>query len=621
MILHILRSSASTKNGCLRPATTNDYRRSSSDPKSMFTQITRPSSAPQPPEPTVKKTEERLQDVSEVEGTTSDECAALTRQIHNDNFNIKLKVHMINKMLDEGSPASPQLLKDLGNMESKMMQSQQRYERLEKKIQLKKRRKRAQKKSSLQKEQRQLAGWKGKGVSSTNVAIHDHCSSSLEDLSFSAIEREHNAVERKFQEALGPDIFTSKTPTRETFHFINQPRPFTLNLTQSTTPPRQLSPPDSNDENVNMMDSPPHPRKITRFASTTNSVGSNSPVPMAEAPHTPDQHKWKIPDLKTRRQTPAHLAPAIQKLDELSLSDTEDDRPIFQFSKKSQPMQSSSLPKGDIEEFQRLQRLVDIQKQELAEKTRKIERLESVIRENEKAASRKAQSPPAKQPAASENTTYNTVYCSALSTFPNDLKLLINEVIAELTQVYDVTRKLPGMPHDAIFSFQDCLLELAEIAQETATAANTNNLPTNPKTSAPPLTDASAAQQLLLFQYELSRQNLAVADLQFINSLQSRQIKTYQMANKTRIQFLRSLGLLPQLPPPPPPTTGFMFSRRNRELTQQQQDTRPRSKGADRFRAVVYSVMAAWRFRKRLDIRIEEKQELKRRLHELNQIS
>lgn len=582
----------------------------------MFTQIARPSSAPQPPEPDVKKVEERLQEVTELEGTTSDECAALTRQIHNDNFNIKFKVHMINKMLDEGSPASPQLLKDLGNLESKMMQSQQRYERLEKKTQLKKRRKRAQKKPSLPKEQRKLAGWKGKGVS--NIAINDHLSSSLEDLSFSAIEREHNAVERKFQEALGSDIFTSKTPTRETFHFINQPRPLSINLPQSRTPPRQLSPLEFNDENMNIMDSPPHPRKITRFASTTNSVGSNSPVPMADAPYTPEQHKWKIPDLKSRKQTPAHLAPAIQKLDELSLSDTEEDRSIPQFSKKAHQAPSSNLSKGDTEEFKRLQSLVEIQKQELAEKTRKIERLESVLRENEKVTLRRAQSPPAKHLAASENTTYNTVYCSALSTFPNDLKLLINEVIAELTQVYDVTRKLPGMPHDAIFSFQDCLLELAEIAQETAAAANTTNtLTTSKKPPPPPLTDASAAQQLLLFQYQLSRQNLAVADLQFINSLQSRQIKTYQMANKTRIQFLRSLGLLPQLPPPPP-TTGFMFSRRNRGLTQQ--DTRPRSKGADRFRAVVYSVMAVWRFRKRLDMRIEEKQELKRRLHELDEI-
>lgn len=585
--------------------------------------------------------------------SSGDECAALTRQIQNDNFNVKFKIHMINKMLDEGSPASSQLLEDLRNMESKVVQSQQRYERLEKKLQLKKRKKRNKRKSLPQQKQRQLNGWKGKGVSTVDSLIQDAPFSYLEELSFSAVEREQDVVEQKFQDLLGTDIFKSKSPTLVPSDSVQPKFKFPLNLasqnlgsnipdlkfdtvtkTEQASPiharlkfdiPSPISSISSADDNVKIPSnvSSPKPRKITRFAST-NSTSSVSSAPSVigtepEVLQTPIPRRWNIPDIKHRKQTPGVVPVPIRELEDLSITDTEEDPFSSHSSPKNEPQTAGFPLKAEYEEeLQVLQDLVATQNDQIAEQANQIKLLTSLVRQYQNTSYYPQHVEPTKEPIPipqpSQNTTSNTIYYDPVSTLDADQqnsKHSINHIIAGLTQIYDATRKSPGIFHETISAFQDCLLDLTLLAQDY----NGSNLAEGYTRSRPvvPLDDASAQQQLLLYQYESHRQNAINSDLRFINSLQSRQIQMYKAANKTRIQFLRSMGLLPA-----DTNSSNSTNRYIRGRGYLSQDTRPRSKGADRLRALVYCIMGAQRFAKRLEIRNQDKKKLKIRLVELS---
>lgn len=613
------------ENARFKPAVVQDSgttrRGLSFDPQPMFPPIQK--AGPSSQQPIAKTNDDISHNFSDIGGTTSDECVALTQRIHNDNFNIKFKAHMINKLLDEGSPASPQLLEDLKNMEAKAMKSQQRYERLERKTQLKKRRKRNQREYT-SKEQHSLTDRKGKGVGAINSSILDGMSD-LDRLSFSAVEREHDAVERKFQEALGQNIFDIHSPSKlqslpaaSSSHEPSSP-PFFNNPSAYPKPPPPRaakiafdmpSPVSSvsslgDDFKLTLNESPPKPRKVTRFASTTTSMDSNSPALEQQPPHTPIATRWNIPDIKSRKDTPAHLRPIISKLDDLSLSDTDSAEAPYRF----QHPVSDKDKRFQLNEVSKLQKIIDRQAKQLSEQAVQIESLNLAIDDYEyDKQSLYHHPPPSNNPAPpslnnGENTTHNTVYYDPVSTFAADTqtKPLLGHVIAGLTQVYDSARKVPGIPYETISVFQNCLLDLAAIAQDPSTVL--------PKPTVP-LDDATAKQQLLLYRYDNIRQKLAVADLQFITSFQSKQIQTYQAANKTRTQFLRSLGLLPSRP-------NNMTTKYVRGKGYVTQDSRPRPKGAARLRSVVFYVMAARRFCMRLDTRNQEKRELKQQLIDL----
>lgn len=618
-------------------------------------------------------------DALENGGTTSDECATLSKRIHNDNFNIKFKIHMINKMLDEGSPASPQLLEELRNMENRMTQSQQRYDRLEKKIKTRKRRNNRQEKYG----------------QPTHLDRGEGSLKDLDDMSFSAVEREHNAVERKFQEVLGKDILDlsiqqipsdpgpSERARLLSRHSKSQPQLSSLAAIaapkfshgRASTPPPSFaksdrlrfdlpastSPEISSLQNAfkinnnpypfgrygnTQPESPPRPRKVTRFSTTTSS--DNDQQLGANHASTPVQSKWNMPNIHNRQQTPGPGNALANGLNGLTLGDNNRPRPRTRpdnrfgnlqsddtkntgaYGDPNHPRRSSHWPlprsnqpeeaaglrplQNPVEfakdrevEIRELREIIARQNQQLSDQAKEIDYLEDVIVELE------AHLPKEQINFDTKHTNRHQGF-EPTSKYDSVVVSKLQALVPGLTQIYDSVRKVYGVPTQVISLFQETILDLVDISQHR---------PPTQSHGPVPIEAANVNQQLTLYQYENTKQKNLIGDLQFINQFQAAQIKVYQNMNKTRIEFLRSIGLLPPAPAPPPlpralPRFGRgRYSWQQPAMEPQKPDTRAKSTGRARLRALVYCVMAARRFQRRLDQRNSEKQSLKLRLSEL----
>jgi hypothetical protein len=568
-----------------------------------------------------------------------EDIQAAADKIHNDNFNIKLKVHMLNKLLDEkAGEAESKVKEDIRSMERKMELSQRRYERLV--------RNRRRQKNRVDKRAGTRLGYDGLSKISRNnnsfIGINSSNGNQKDDgISFSAVEREQKDVEQRFRDRFGSQLLLPASENEQKLESRTS-------LTHNPAPPlivpkfstlfgglgneggQELK----SGRIEELLPSPQSPqlsgkdfwnaKKVTRFANTKGLTISPSRSP-------PGVHKF---DRNTNRINFSHTNNisinnndnngALPQLGNLSLTDSDDPFSITEVQEPEyyDPLGNTGIKmrnKGiwisdsEYEEFRQLKLLKARQDRKIEEQESEIYRLRAEIRIKESEVHDN------KFSSHINNTTNRVDFFSNLrrrqQPQPNseEVNLKRNKTIKGLTWVYDSFKNIQGIPPDLLSTFQDCILD---ITYNYGRDNSLQILPSQPSTLAKPqpLESITESQQLAIYQYELNRVKQRASDLAYMNNIKSRQIEVYQLTNKRRIQFMRSLGLI--LPEESSNLKNNNFNRysyRNKLLL----TSAERQKLEDKFRAAIYYVIAARRFVQRLDDKMIEKGRLRQRLIEL----
>lgn len=568
-----------------------------------------------------------------------EDIQAAADKIHNDNFNLKLKLHMLNKMLDEKPGAAESKVKeDIRSMERKMELSQRRYERLV--------RNRRRQKNRVGKGTETRLGYDGLSkISRNNNNIIGNINNSSRNqnddgISFSAVEREQKDVELRFRNRFGSQLLRpasgdeQKQGLRTASTHIPAPPPVAPKFsTLFGGVGRQGGEELKSGRIEELLPSPQLPqlggkdswnaKKVTRFANTNGSTISPSHSPPGVYRFDRNTNRIKFNHTNNISINNNDNNGALPQLGNLSLTDSDDP---FSVTEVQEPenydrfggaginMRNKGIwiSDSEYEEFRQLKLLKARQDRKIEEQETEIYRLRAELRAKESTIQDN------KFSNHINNTTNRVDFFSNLRQRqqlpPNSEEVNVkrNNTIKGLTWVYDSFKNIQGIPPDLLSTFQDCILD---ITYNFGRDDSLQILPAQPSTLAKPqpLELMTESQQLAIYQYELNRVKQRASDLAFMNNIKSRQIEIYQLANKTRIQFMRSLGLIL---PEEPSNLNNNFNRyayRNKVLL----TSAERQKLQEKFRAAIYYVVAARRFVKRLDDKLVEKGKLRRRLIEL----
>lgn len=564
-------------------------------------------------------------------------------KIHNDNFNFKLKVHMLNKLLDENKgtiSADSKVKEDLRSMERKIELSQRRYDRLV--------RNRRRQKNRVDKGYGAPLGYDGLSKISRNNniigKINENSSSNQNDdgMSFSAVERKQKDVEQRFRDQFGSQLLLpASTHQQRSNPVIAQP--YTSALPPVAPKFSTLFGGLGNGDGQELksgrieelLSSPQLPqitgkniwnaRKTTRFANTNGSTISPPRTPLEE------NQIGNNTNFKNTINVNNNTNKFLPKFDDLSLTDSDNS---FSITEDQEPVNFNRSENTDIgvqnrgiwisdseyEEFRQLKRMNIRQNQKIEEQENEIYRLRSEIRTKESELDTKFSN-------NLNNTTNRVDFFSNLRRRKNlqsnsEVNSNRNETIKGLTWIYDSIKSIQGIPPNLLSTFQDCIIDITYNFEQKDLQLNPPVQSSSAIAKVQPLESITESQQLAVYQYELNRTKQRLSDLMFSTEIKSRQIEVYQAANKTRIQLMHSLGLIPPADSnninnnynkPLHGNTYNWYSYRNKLLLSNAE----RQKLQEKFRAAIYYVIAARRFVQRLDDKMIEKDRLRQRLVDL----
>lgn len=564
-------------------------------------------------------------------------------KIHNDNFNFKLKVHMLNKLLDENKgtiSADSKVKEDLRSMERKIELSQRRYDRLV--------RNRRRQKNRVDKGYGAPLGYDGLSKISRNNNIigkmNENSSNQNDDgMSFSAVERKQKDVEQRFRDQFGSQLLLpASTHERQSNPGITQPYISALPpvAPKFSTLFGGLENGDGQELKSGrieeLLSSPQLPqitgkniwnaRKTTRFANTNGSTISPPRTPLKE------NQIGNNTTFKNTINVNNNTNKILPKFDDLSLTDSDDP---FSITEDQEPVNFNRsgntgigvrnrgiwISDTEYEEFRQLKKINIRQNQKIEEQENEIYRLRSEIRTRESELNIN------KFSNNIDNATNRVDFFSNLRRRKNfqsnaEVNSNRNKTIKGLTWVYDSIKSIQGIPPNLLSTFQDCIIDITYNFDQKDSQINPPVQSSSAIAKVQPLESITESQQLAVYQYELNRTKQRLSDLIFSTEIKSRQIEVYQAANKTRIQLMHSLGLIPSA------DSNNLNNNHNKHLHGNNYNwysyrnkllltNAERQKLQEKFRAAIYYVIAARRFVQRLDDKMIEKDRLRQRLVDL----